>query len=245
MGSPQIILSLLLVGLLSSLTHQSDVCKARDGERGHPGNTGRNGRPGQKGDRGDPGDSGRLAGLTMSKGDVGEPGAPGEPGSIGYKGPEGPPGPIGEPGLPGPKGAMADARTQSRPAFSAAFTGWKDNALLFGHMITNLEGVYSGSSGRFQCKEAGFYYFTFQVASAGDLCLQIWAKMDAANARKLLSFCDRNSRGQPQVNSGGAVLNLSKSDEVWLEGDAGARRVANNDISSSVFSGFLLFPREE
>ncbi|CAI9618692.1 unnamed protein product, partial [Staurois parvus] len=178
----------------------------------------------------------------MSKGDAGDPGAPGEPGSIGYKGPEGPLGPPGEPGLPGSKGAMADGRSQQRPAFSAVYTGMKENMLLFGDIITNQEGVYDGSSGRFLCAEPGYYYFTFQVVSIGDLCLHIWAKLGANNAKKLLSFCDRNTSNRNQVNSGGTVINLDRNDQVWLETDAKSRRIASKDASSSVFSGFLLFP---
>ncbi|XP_072282812.1 complement C1q subcomponent subunit A-like [Pyxicephalus adspersus] len=191
------------------------------------------------------GHGGRLSGLTITKGDIGDPGAPGEPGSIGYKGPEGPLGPTGELGIPGSKGAMADARNQRRPAFSATFTGFKDNTLLFGQIITNQEAVYDGATGRFICKDPGYYYFTFQVVSAGDLCLHIWSKMGTANARKLLSFCDKNQMGRSQVNSGGTVLNLSTKDQVWIETDAKGRKVADKDSSSSVFSGFLLFPREE
>ncbi|XP_077312390.1 complement C1q subcomponent subunit A-like [Lithobates pipiens] len=245
MERPWLLLSLLFIGFLCPPSHQSDGCKASNGENGHPGHPGRHGRHGQKGDRGDPGDSRRLSGLTMSKGDAGDPGAPGEPGSIGYKGPEGPPGPPGEPGPAGSKGAMADGKNQRRPAFSVVYTGLKENTLLFGEILTNQEGVYDSSSGRFLCAEPGYYYFTFQAVSAGDLCLHIWAKIGTANGKKLLSFCDRNSNNRNQVNSGGAVLNLNRNDQVWIETDAKSRRIASKDVSSSVFSGFLLFPRVE
>ncbi|KAM5125496.1 complement C1q subcomponent subunit A-like [Mantella aurantiaca] len=238
------ILSLLLVGFLCPPSSQSEVCKANHGESGQSGRSGRPGRAGEKGERGEPGVGGQLTGLTLSKGDGGDPGAPGEPGSIGYRGPEGREGPPGESGAQGLKGVMADGRNQRRPAFSAVFSGLKDNTLLFGDIITNQENVYNGTSGLFVSPEAGYYYFTFHAVSTGDLCLHLWAKTNGN--RKLLSFCDRNSRSnQPQVNSGGAVLNLNRNDRVWLETDATSRRIADKDLYSTVFSGFLLFPRGE
>ncbi|XP_073525362.1 complement C1q subcomponent subunit A-like [Phyllobates terribilis] len=179
----------------------------------------------------------------MSKGDSGDPGAPGEPGNVGYIGTEGPPGPPGDQGPKGASGAMEDAKAQRRPAFSAVQQKIKDNRLLFTQIITNEANVYDASTGAFSCAEAGYYYFTFQVVSLGDLCLQIWVKKHGEAGRKLLSFCDRNVRNQPQVNSGGSVLNLGLGDQVWIEADAKFRKMAGADVSS-IFSGFLLYPRD-
>lgn len=140
---------------------------------------------------------------------------------------------------------MADTKAQHRAAFSAIQPRLKENRLLFTKTITNEEDAYDGGTGEFTCAEAGYYYFTFQVVSQGDLCLQIWMKRSGETGKKLLSFCDRNARSQPQVNSGGSVLNLSTGDRVWMETDAKSRRIAGAEVATSVFSGFLLYPRGE
>ncbi|KAG8569620.1 hypothetical protein GDO81_014487 [Engystomops pustulosus] len=235
------ILLLVFPNLIWCQAHDCSAAKGWDGEKGRPG---RDGRPGQKGDQGDPGDPVHSLGLAQSKGDVGDPGIPGAPGNVGYKGPEGPPGPPGEQGPRGAKGTMSDTRAERRPAFSAIYPTLKDNRLLFTQIITNEENVYDTTKGEFTCGEAGYYYFTFQVVSMGDLCLQIWIKKGKEAGKKLLSFCDQNKRGQPQVNSGGSVLNLDPGDRVWIETDGKNKRLAGKEVSS-IFSGFQLFPRED
>ncbi|XP_056399125.1 complement C1q subcomponent subunit A [Hyla sarda] len=238
-------LALFLAGFPYHIWCQSHDCYATKGQDGVMGQPGRDGRPGQKGDRGDPGAPGHFVGPTASKGDAGDPGSPGQPGNVGYIGPEGPPGPPGDQGPKGIKGVMSDSGAQHRAAFSAIQPKLQENRLLFSEIITNEENVYNKDSGEFTCTEAGYYYFTFQVVSMGDLCLQIWIKKGReAAGRKLLSFCDRNARGQHQVNSGGSVLNLNTGDQVWIETDARNRRIAGKDVSS-IFSGFLLYPHSE
>lgn len=138
---------------------------------------------------------------------------------------------------------MADTKAQRRPAFSAIHPKLKENRLLFTKSITNEENMYDGGTGEVTCAQAGYYYFTFQVVSLGDLCLQIWMKKSGETAKKLLSFCDRNARSQPQVNSGGSVLNLEPGDQLWIQADSRSRRIAPAEFGSSVFSGFLLYPR--
>ncbi|KAM3922107.1 complement C1q subcomponent subunit A-like [Leptodactylus fuscus] len=237
--------AIFMVGFPNLIRCQSDNCFAVKGESGVMGRPGRDGRPGQKGDRGDPGTPVHSVGLTGSKGDAGDPGTPGEPGNVGYMGPEGPTGPPGDQGPPGSKGSMADTKAEHRAAFSAVKPKFNENRLVFSQTITNQDNVYDIQSGEFTCKEPGYYYFTFQVVSMGDLCLHIWMKRNKEKeGKKLLSFCDRNQRSQPQVNSGGSVLNLERGDKVWIETDAKNRRIAAPD-TSSIFSGFLLFPRSD
>ncbi|KAG9482655.1 complement C1q subcomponent subunit A [Eleutherodactylus coqui] len=234
----------ILLGFPYLIWCQSQDCSVAKGQDGETGRPGRDGRSGQKGDHGDPGTPGHSTGLTASKGDAGDPGTPGVPGKIGYIGPEGPPGPPGDQGPKGTKGPVADTKAQHRAAFSAIQPRPRDNRVLFSQIITNEENVYDSSTGEFTCKEAGYYYFTFQVVSLGDLCLQLWMKKREEAGKKLLSFCDKNVRNHPQVNSGGSVLNLDPGDRVWIETDGKNQRINQIDNSSN-FSGFLLFPRGE
>ncbi|NWR41659.1 C1QA protein, partial [Regulus satrapa] len=228
-----------LAAVLGVALLEDEVCKAPDGKNGSPGTPGRDGRPGQKGDMGEPGK--RRLGVTPGpKGDVGRPGPPGFPGMIGLPGIPGLAGLPGQPGPPGPKGRAGDVLEHPRPAFSASRlspprTG---TVVVFDRVITNQENSYSPQSGKFTCPIAGLYYFTFQVVSSGDLCLSI-----TKNGLGVVSFCDNNSRGILQVNSGSSVLSLAPGDQVALTTDpARGSSIYSGSEADSVFSGFLVSP---
>ncbi|XP_053308178.1 complement C1q subcomponent subunit A [Spea bombifrons] len=243
--SRRIFLVMVLLTLTVDTHSQSDVCRAADGAHGQNGIIGRPGRPGQKGDRGEPGLMSSKDQLIATKGDPGEPGAPGEPGRIGYIGLQGPPGLAGDPGPKGSKGALADIANEKRPAFSAVNPKVIQNVVVFSQTITNQENTYNQETGKFGCVDPGYYYFTFQVVSSGDLCLYIMVERESQKKTKLLSFCDVNARNQHQVNSGGTVLKLKKNDQVWIETNPEKKRIASPLEVSSVFSGFLLFPPQD
>ncbi|XP_063273144.1 complement C1q subcomponent subunit A [Prinia subflava] len=229
-----------LAAVLGMALLEDGVCKAPDGKNGSPGAPGRPGRPGQKGDMGEPG----RPGLSMSnrgpRGDTGEPGFPGPPG---IRGPPGPPGPVGLAGVPGPpgqKGRAGQASEQPRPAFSASRLSppRMGSTVVFDRVITNQENAYNPQTGKFTCSIPGLYYFAFQVVSSGDLCLSI-----AKNAQRVVSFCDSNSHGILQVNSGSSVLNLAVGDQVSLTTDpARGSSIYSGSEADSVFSGFLVSP---
>lgn len=178
-----------------------------------------------------------------AKGPRGDDGEPGRPGNPGVRGPPGMPGPMGlagEPGSPGQKGRPGDALEQPHPAFSASRlspprTG---TTVVFDKVITNQENSYNPQTGKFTCSIPGLYYFTFQVVSSGDLCLSI-----AKNGLGVASFCDNNSQGILQVNSGSTVLSLALGDQVSLTTDpARGSSIYSGSEADSVFSGFLVSP---
>ncbi|NXY63438.1 C1QA protein, partial [Callaeas wilsoni] len=229
-----------LAAVLGMALLEDGVCKAPDGKNGSPGVPGRDGRPGQKGDMGEPGRPGLSTSAKGPKGDAGEPGHPGFPGR---RGPPGSLGPMGMPGMPGPpgqKGRVGDILEHSRPAFSASRlspprTG---TTVVFDRIITNQENSYSPQTGKFTCRIPGLYYFTYQVVSSGDLCLSI-----AKNGLRVVSFCDNNSHGILQVNSGSSVLSLAVGDQVSLTTDpARGSSIYSGSEADSVFSGFLVSP---
>ncbi|XP_073173166.1 uncharacterized protein [Lepidochelys kempii] len=229
-----------LAMILGMAVPQENVCRALNGKDGYPGVPGLNGRPGQKGDRGEPGLPGRRSGIQGPKGDEGEPGSPGMPGNQGYRGPNGSPGLPGQPGRKGAKGKAGNIKDQPRPAFSASRKNppTHRNVVVFDNLITDQDSTYSTQTGQFTCRVPGVYYFAFQVISSGNLCLSL-----ALNGEKKLGFCDSNSRGVLQVNSGSGVLRLAPNDRVWLESDPRqGNRVYDGTEANSVFSGFLLFP---
>ncbi|NXY10375.1 C1QA protein, partial [Pteruthius melanotis] len=230
-----------LAAVLGMALLEDGVCKAPDGKNGSPGAPGRDGRPGQKGDMGEPGK--RKPGITGTKGPKGDAGEPGPPGFPGMVGPPGLPGPMGAPGLPGQKGQKGIAGNileHPRPAFSASRlspprTG---TTVVFDRIITNQENSYSPQTGKFTCSVRGLYYFAFQVVSSGDLCLSI-----SKNGQRVVSFCDNNSHGILQVNSGSSVLSLDVGDQVSLTTDpARGSSIYSGSEADSVFSGFLVSP---
>uniref|UniRef100_A0A250YD64 Complement C1q subcomponent subunit A n=1 Tax=Castor canadensis TaxID=51338 RepID=A0A250YD64_CASCN len=231
----------LAVSLTSTVTE--DVCRAPNGKDGTPGKPGRPGRPGLKGERGEPGSPGIRTGIRGLKGDQGEPGPPGRPGNMGFPGPSGPLGARGVPGLKGIKGNPGNIRDQPRPAFSAIRrnppTG--GNTVIFDTVITNQEGPYQNHSGRFLCAVPGYYYFTFQVVSKWDICLFIMSS-SRGQTRRIVGFCDNNSKGLFQVVSGGTALQLQRGDQVWIEKDPVKGRIYQGPEVDSIFSGFLIFP---
>ncbi|XP_053136561.1 complement C1q subcomponent subunit A [Hemicordylus capensis] len=232
----------VLALMLEVAAPQGTVCQAPNGRDGHPGVPGLNGRQGQKGDVGEPGKAARSTGIRGPKGDPGEPGPPGLPGNQGYHGPPGPSGPPGELGEKGEKGQVSNMAEQPKPAFSASRSkpAANGNVVVFDKIITNSNNIYSGEMGVFTCRTPGYYYFTFQVISTGNLCLTLKHK-----EASVATFCDTNSQGLLQVNSGGSVLKLNEGERVWLETDPQAgSAVYDGTDADSVFSGFLLFPSE-
>ncbi|CAO2589608.1 Complement C1q subcomponent subunit A [Lemmus lemmus] len=231
----------LAMTLVATVT--ADVCRAPNGKDGVAGNPGRPGRPGLKGERGEPGAPGIRTGIRGLKGDQGEYGLPGKPGNMGFPGPTGPPGSSGPPGLKGVKGNPGNIRDQPRPAFSAVLKNPPTigNVVIFDKVITNEEGPYQNNTGHFNCAVPGFYYFTFQVTSKGDLCLSIMSS-SRGQVRSSLGFCDTNSKGLFQVISGGTVLQLQRGDEVWIEKNPVKGRIYQGTEADSIFSGFLIFP---
>ncbi|NWS33524.1 C1QA protein, partial [Polioptila caerulea] len=229
-----------LAAVLGMALLDDGVCKAPDGKNGSPGVPGRDGRPGQKGDMGEPGRPALSTSTKGPKGDAGEPGPPGSPGMRGLPGFPGPGGTPGVPGPPGQKGRAGDVLEHPRPAFSASRlspprTG---TTVVFDRIITNQENSYSPQTGKFTCRIPGLYYFTFQVVSSGDLCLSI-----TKNGLGVASFCDKNSHGILQVNSGSCVLSLTMGDQVSLTTDpVRGSSIYGGSEADSVFSGFLVSP---
>ncbi|NXR89686.1 C1QA protein, partial [Hypocryptadius cinnamomeus] len=229
-----------LAAVLGTALLEDGVCRAPDGKNGSPGVPGRDGRPGQKGDVGEPGRAALSPSTKGPKGDAGEPGPPGLPGMRGQPGFLGLNGMPGLPGPPGQKGQAGNVLEHPRPAFSASRLSppHAGTTVVFDRIITNQENSYSPQTGKFTCRIPGLYYFAFQVVSSGDLCLSI-----TKNGLGVVSFCDNNVHGVPQVNSGSSVLSLAVDDHVSLTTNpAQGRSIYSGSEADSVFSGFLVSP---
>ncbi|XP_051642101.1 collagen alpha-1(IV) chain-like [Manacus candei] len=230
-----------LAAVLSTALLENGVCRAPDGKDGFPGVPGRDGRPGQKGDMGEPGKPAPRTGIQGPKGDAGDPGPPGIPGNRGLPGLPGVTGMPGLPGFKGEKGLPGNTLEQPRPAFSASRRSPPSmgRTVVFDNIITNEENSYSPQTGQFTCRIPGLYYFAYQVVSSGDLCLSI-----TKNREDVVSFCDNNSVGILQVNSGSSVLSLAPGDQVSVTTHpARGSSIYSGSEADSVFSGFMLFPQ--
>lgn len=235
----------LMLALLTVVPMVSpESCRGRSaipGIPGVPGTHGSNGIDGKDGVKGDVGPPGQADDLT-EQGEKGEPGLPGNPGKAGPKGPGGPPGPPGPFGPKGAKGESGDYKTALKSAFSAARTSSvlprKEQPIRFEKVITNKSDHYEPKTGKFTCKIAGLYYFTYHATQRSNLCVNIMKGV--GKGEKVLTFCDY-VYSIFQVTTGGVVLQLQKDESVWLE-TTEKNSLLVTEGADSIFSGFLLFP---
>ncbi|MEE6482520.1 hypothetical protein FKM82_013262 [Ascaphus truei] len=230
---------LILLALVSLVGCETCPCtSATPGLPGIPGTPGKDGRDGYKGVQGEPGIPAALRSHVL-KGEKGVIGVPGPTGKNGPKGPHGPEGEKGELGLKGEHGTPGDHKRQYQSAFTVArMTAEypaKNSPIIFTREITNDHKDYNVATGRFTCRIAGLYYFTYHVSQAYNLCVSL-----LVNNEIKANFCDHMSN-KIQVTSGGVLVQLTKDQQVWLAVNDynGLIGIENND---SVFSGFLIFP---
>lgn len=105
----------------------------------------------------------------------------------------------------------------------------------FNTVITNPQGDYDTSTGKFTCKVPGLYYFVHHTSHTANLCVQLYR----SNVQ-VTSFCDHMTNSK-QVSSGGVLLRLQRGEEVWLAAND-YNGMVGTPGSDSVFSGFLFFP---
>ncbi|XP_052572153.1 complement C1q subcomponent subunit C [Peromyscus californicus insignis] len=236
---PQRGLYLLLLLLALPLRSQASTsCYGIPGMPGLPGAPGKDGHDGIPGPKGEPGIP-AIPGTRGPKGQKGEPGMPG------HRGKNGPMGTFGLPGDPGPRGPPGEPGEEGRykQKHQSVFTVTRQTAqypaanglVKFNSAITNPQGDYDTSTGKFTCKVPGLYYFVHHTSQTANLCVQLFH-----NGVKVTSFCDHMSNNK-QVSSGGVLLRLQKGDEVWLAVND-YNGMVGTEGSDSVFSGFLLFP---
>ncbi|XP_078281361.1 complement C1q subcomponent subunit A-like [Rhinoraja longicauda] len=243
------------VGLLLLILMMPTVADAikcvpdgQDGNPGAPGTAGRDGRPGTRGDTGNPGAASGTVDAPQKRGPPGDPGSAGNHGrkghigQVGLIGEDGPHGPQGQKGSSGQGGGL---RGRERPAFSAVISSIPPPSyrkpIIFNRYITNEGNCFERASGKFLTCKAGWYYFTFNIATRGKLCINIMR-----NNIKEAGFCDvaatKSQRPNIQINSGGIVLRLKRQDQVWLETLPDYNNIYGSADVTSIFSGFLLFP---
>lgn len=183
--------------------------------------------------------------LQELKGETGIRGPPGEPGQKGFMGAQGP---KGFPGPKGPRGSSggidgSGGTASKKPAFSVLRTradlASYGQPVTFDNELSNVDIEFNLKTGYFTCKVPGVYYFVFHTSSEGHLCLRLKNDRNSVN----LNFCDLNPRSLSVVVSGGAVLELSTNDKVWIEPftkAAGAGRKMPQSMSA-VFNEFLIY----
>lgn len=174
-------------------------------------------------------------GIRGPPGDLGQKGFMGAQGPKGFSGPKGPRGFSG--GIDGSGG-----NANKKPAFSVlrnkADLASYSKPVTLDNQLSNVDNEFNLATGYFTCKVPGVYYFVFHASSEGHLCLRLKSNRNAVS----LNFCDLNPRSLSVVVSGGAVLQLSTNDKVWIEPfskSAGGSKMPKS--MSAVFNGFLIY----
>lgn len=224
---------------------QDDTCAihGKDGVNGIPG---RGGLPGAKGEKGAPALQDELNSIPLQelKGETGIRGPPGDLGQKGFMGAQGPKGFSGPKGPRGSSGGIdgSGGNANKKPAFSVlrnkADLASYGKPVTFDNPLSNVDNEFNLATGYFTCKVPGVYYFVFHASSEGHLCLRFKSNRNAVS----LNFCDLNPRSLSVVVSGGAVLQLSTNDKVWIEPftkSAGGSKMPKS--MSAVFNGFLIY----
>ncbi|XP_037535693.1 complement C1q subcomponent subunit C [Nematolebias whitei] len=251
----------VLVSVASLLLNvQCDVgCKGTNGHPGADGTPGRDGLPGVKGQKGESAVlvDGPVDPVTLLelKGDQGSPGLPGVMGPVGYKGQVGATGRIGQPGPPGQAGKnTASGQDHSNEAAQySAFSVIRtvssypsiNQKITFQTAVVNKPGDFNTNTGDFTCRIPGVYYFTFHSVAKASMCLGLASD----SLENKLVFCDyNNNRRYEQMLSGGAVLQLTAGERVWLESFKEMQTEDDKQDSQEkqiIFNGFLLFSNPE
>ncbi|XP_003415416.1 complement C1q subcomponent subunit C [Loxodonta africana] len=238
-SQPPLSLNLLLLLLTLPLRGQASTsCYGIPGMPGLPGAPGKDGHDGLPGPKGEPGipATPRTRGPKGQKGEPGTPGHPGKNGPMGTSGIPGDPGIQGPPGEPGEEGRYKQKHQSVFTVTRQTVQYPEPNGLVkFNGVITNPQGHYDTSTGKFTCKVPGLYYFVYHTSQTANLCVQLYR-----SGVKVTTFCDHMSN-KKQVSSGGVLLRLQLGDEVWLAVND-YNGMVGTEGSDSVFSGFLLFP---
>ncbi|XP_025251895.1 complement C1q subcomponent subunit C isoform X2 [Theropithecus gelada] len=203
---PHLGLKLLLLLLLLPLRGQANTgCYGIPGMPGLPGAPGKDGHDGLPGPKGEPGIP-AIPGTRGPKGQKGEPGTPGHPGKNGPMGPPGMPGVPGPMGIPGEPGEEGRYKQKYQSVFTVARQTHQPpapNSLIrFNAVLTNPQGDYDTSTGKFTCKVPGLYYFVYHASHTANLCVLLYR-----GGVKVVTFCGHTSQAN-QVNSGGVLLRL-------------------------------------
>lgn len=155
---------------------------------------------------------------------MGASGIPGFPGLMG------PPGEPGEEGRYKQKHQSVFTVTRQTLQFPTA-----NSLVKFNTVITNPQGDYDTSTGKFTCRVPGLYYFVYHASQTANLCVQLYHR-----DIKVTTFCDHLTNSK-QVSSGGVLLQLRVGEQVWLAVND-YNGMVGTEGSDSVFSGFLIFP---
>ncbi|XP_010888619.1 complement C1q tumor necrosis factor-related protein 4 isoform X2 [Esox lucius] len=139
-----------------------------------------------------------------------------------------------------------------RSAFSVARTSpflgengrQEKEPLAFDVEYVNIGGHFNMTSGRFDCRHPGAYYFAFTVGKHPRRALSVKLMTGQGDVQAMVFDEDTSRRREMQSQS--LLLSLRVGDSVWLYSQQDERyAVYSNQGRYTTFSGFLVYPDVE
>ena len=128
------------------------------------------------------------------------------------------------------------AYTVSYPVASSS-----SGTIRFTHVITNIGGHYSTSTGIFTCVYPGLYYFALHIlkTSGGDFA-KCRIRKNGSDIVEVLVYPSSTSSSKYGGTTNSVVLHLIRGDKVDVAGCTAISTIQVDNDYDTTFSGFLL-----
>ena len=119
----------------------------------------------------------------------------------------------------------------------------RGDRLVYRNIHVNPGGLYSNTTGKYNCEKTGVYYFTYSICivQAGwTYSLATVTLMKQGVEQAAVSFSNYNTKRIDSTLSQSLVLKCNAGDRVWVESTHSNNFIMESSVKN-VFAGVLLF----